>query len=131
MSFMGKQFPRLTAAINRSSRTLRLYCANRSLRAWRQLVSCQLSRLAGRPVPVFLDIATTYRCQCRCVHCAAEMFGGTDTADMTTAQLKSLIDQASRLGVLEIIFSGWEPAMLPDAQLFITPQGLDPDFTGH
>ena len=109
MSFLGKHFPRLTVFANRSSRTLRLYCANRSLRAWRQLVSYHLRRMNGHPVPAFLDIATTYRCQCRCVHCAAEMFGKNEKPDMTTAQLKSLIDQASRLGVLEIIFSGGEP----------------------
>ena len=68
----------------------------------------------GRPVPTFLDLATTYRCQCRCVHCAADAFPAGGRTELTTSQLKSVIDAASRLGVLEIIFSGGEPLLRKD-----------------
>jgi len=71
-------------------------------------------RLVNRSLPRFIDIAVTYRCQCRCVHCSADAYPRAGRQELTTAGFKSLIDQARDLGVLEVIFSGGEPLLRHD-----------------
>ena len=105
---------RVTSSVNRAWRILRLYGANGSAQAWGRLFLYAAKRLAGRPVPVFFDIALTYRCQCRCVHCSADSFRDEGRKESDTALFKEAIDQARRLGVLEVIFSGGEPLLRED-----------------
>jgi len=114
MGFVNNYLPGLNAAAYRSYRALRLYRANGSARAWRQFLSHFARRLLGRPAPAYLILAPTYRCQYRCVHCCATAHNGDAQDELNTAEVKSVIDQAQRLGVLEIIFTGGEPMLRED-----------------
>jgi len=109
----GKYLP-VTTKIGLAHRTLRYYWADGPFRAWRQLLAFPYHRLLRRPAPAFVDIATTYRCQCRCVHCSAEGHKRAGEEEMGTKEIKSIIDQARRLGALEIIFTGGEPLLRND-----------------
>ena len=95
-------------------RTFRLYAFHGSAGARKRLVGHVVRKVTGRAGPTFLDIAVTYRCQCRCVHCSATAQQCDAADELTTSELKSVIDAARRLGVLEVIFSGGEPLLRPD-----------------
>jgi MoaA/NifB/PqqE/SkfB family radical SAM enzyme len=99
--------------LNRNYRILRLYIKNRPLKAWRHLFRYALKRMAGKAIPAFFDIAVTYNCQCECVHCSAHGFE-RDGNELSTDQVKDVIGQALRLGILYVIFSGGEPLLGKD-----------------
>ncbi len=113
MGFLNDHFPRVNEKVGAVRRTLRLYWANGSPRAWIRLLTYPVAALrAGRP-PIFVDIAATHRCQCRCVHCsaAAHADGGQE---LTTAEIRALLDQAASMGVLQVTFTGGEPLLRAD-----------------
>lgn len=58
--------------------------------------------------PLALMIAVTYRCQCRCVHCAAD---DLRAAEMPPEALRSLIAQAADAGVVKLGLTGGEPLL--------------------
>ena len=57
----------------------------------------------GIPLSVQLDL--TYRCNERCVHCYLDH---EDHGEMTTTEIKDLLDQLADAGVFFLIFSGGE-----------------------
>ena len=57
----------------------------------------------GIPLSVQLDV--TYRCNERCVHCYLDH---NDYDEMTTAEIKDLLDQLAAAGVFFLVFSGGE-----------------------
>lgn len=57
----------------------------------------------GVPISVHLDV--TYRCNERCVHCYLDH---DDHGEMTTAEIKDVLDQLAEAGVFFLIFSGGE-----------------------
>ena len=63
----------------------------------------------GVPLSVQMDI--TYRCNERCVHCYLDH---DDHGEMTTAEIKSVLDQLAEAGVFFLIFSGGEVFMRMD-----------------
>jgi len=67
--------------------------------------------------PATSTLSVTPRCPCRCVHCSADRFVTKERRELTTEELKRVIDQALDLGVCTMIFTGGEPmsrADLPD-----------------
>jgi len=72
------------------------------------------SHLIGRPFPVAMTFAVTYRCQCRCVHCSAGRHLSKDQSELTTEEAKKLIDESQDLGVTIIAFTGGEPLLRED-----------------
>ncbi len=114
MAFFRGQYLPVTSWLSLRGRVLRYYRANRSLLAWRRLVSFRVLRLLGRSVPTFIDIGVTYRCQCRCLHCSAEGQKRPGLEEMTSEEIKSVIDQARDMGIPEVIFSGGEPLLRQD-----------------
>ncbi|HUX14929.1 MAG TPA: radical SAM protein, partial [Phycisphaerae bacterium] len=56
----------------------------------------------------------TPRCPCRCIHCSADRFVTPDREELSTDDLKSVIDQALDLGVCSMIFTGGEPMARAD-----------------
>jgi len=100
--------------LNRNYRILRLYTNNRSLKAWMHLFRYALKKIVGKSIPAFIDIAVTYKCQCDCVHCSAHAYQVDGREELNTSQLRDVIVQARRLGVLEVIFSGGEPLLRKD-----------------
>ena len=63
----------------------------------------------GVPISVQLDL--TYRCNERCIHCYLDH---DDHGEMTTAEIKTLLDQMAAAGVLFLTISGGEILMRRD-----------------
>ena len=63
----------------------------------------------GVPLAVHMDV--TYRCNERCVHCYLDH---DDHGEMTTAEIKSVLDQLAEAGVFFLTLSGGEVFMRRD-----------------
>jgi radical SAM protein with 4Fe4S-binding SPASM domain len=63
----------------------------------------------GVPISVHMDV--TYRCNERCVHCYLDH---DDHGELTTAEIKSVLDQLAEAGVFFLTFSGGEVFMRRD-----------------
>jgi radical SAM protein with 4Fe4S-binding SPASM domain len=63
----------------------------------------------GVPLSVHLDI--TYRCNERCEHCYLEHHGRDE---LTTPEIRTLLDQLAEAGVFFLTISGGEPFLRPD-----------------
>lgn len=62
-----------------------------------------------------VEISLTDRCQCRCEHCfAATEKSLREQDELTTTQLKTLIDDLAEMGIMEVCFSGGEPLLRQD-----------------
>ncbi len=64
---------------------------------------------AGVPLGVHFDV--TYRCNERCVHCYLDH---NDYGEMSTAEIKDILDQLAEAGVFFLTFSGGEVLMRMD-----------------
>ena len=62
-------------------------------------------------VPLSVQMDVTYRCNERCVHCYLDH---DDHGEMTTAEIKGVLDQLAEAGVFFPIFSGGEVFMRMD-----------------
>jgi len=64
------------------------------------------------PAPLRLDLALTYRCNNKCLHC----YSGTSTVsrELSTEEWKKVIDRAYDLGIPQILFTGGEPTLRED-----------------
>ena len=56
-------------------------------------------------IPLSVQVDVTYRCNERCVHCYLDH---NDYGEMTTAEIKDLLDQLAAAGVFFLVFSGGE-----------------------
>src|SRR5271154_6382721 len=56
-------------------------------------------------VPLAVHMDVTYRCNERCVHCYLDH---DDKGEMTTAEIKDVLDQMADAGVFFLTFSGGE-----------------------
>lgn len=68
-------------------------------------------------IPQVITVGVTYSCQCRCVHCSSgvpKLKQSLKDKEMTTWQIKDLIDQAIEMGIPRITFFGGEPLMRKD-----------------
>lgn len=71
----------------------------------------------GIVFPGTCTLSVTPRCPCRCVHCSADRFITESRRELSTDELKSVVEQAVDLGVSNVVFTGGEPmsrADLPD-----------------
>jgi len=64
--------------------------------------------------PGTCTLSVTPRCPCRCVHCSADRFVVKDRWELTTDELKSVVEQAVDLGVSNVVFTGGEPLARKD-----------------
>lgn len=71
-------------------------------------VNAKAQRL-GIPISAHMDI--TYRCNERCEHCYLDH---EDKGEMTTAEIKSILDQLAEIGVFFLVISGGEPLLRKD-----------------
>lgn len=114
MSRLNQTFPRFAAGLNTLYRSAHLYTANPSFRSLGVLLSHAGKKALGRKVPPFITIAPTYRCVCRCVHCGVNSPERPHEEELSTKEIKSIIDQAKDLGVLQVTFTGGEPLLRKD-----------------
>jgi len=64
--------------------------------------------------PATSTLSVTPRCPCKCVHCSADRFITPDRRELTTEELKRVIDETLDLGVCTMIFTGGEPMARAD-----------------
>lgn len=64
--------------------------------------------------PATANLAVTHKCQCKCRHCSADPFIDPSREEVTTAEIKEVIDDALALGANLVVFTGGEPTMHPD-----------------
>jgi radical SAM protein with 4Fe4S-binding SPASM domain len=69
------------------------------------------SRALALGVPLSVQMDLTYRCNERCVHCYLDH---KDHGEMTTAEIKSVLDQLAAAGVFFLVLSGGEIFMRMD-----------------
>jgi len=62
-------------------------------------------------VPLSVQVDVTYRCNERCVHCYLDH---VDHGELTTAEIRDLLDQLAEAGVFFLCFSGGEVLMRMD-----------------
>ncbi|MDP8234750.1 MAG: radical SAM protein [Candidatus Erginobacter occultus] len=82
----------------------------RILCAWRLLKN----RLFGIRAPISVMIGVTYRCQCGCVYCGMNLYQVDAEVELSTEEIKTVIEQARELGVVEITLFGGEPLLRDD-----------------
>ncbi len=64
--------------------------------------------------PATATLSVTPRCPCRCVHCSADRFVTDEREELSTDELKRVIDETLDLGVCTMIFTGGEPMARAD-----------------
>src|SRR5580692_11211534 len=77
--------------------------------------------------PYLLLAEMTYRCPLHCPYCSNPTRYPSRQTELTTEEWKRVIDEASELGVLHVLFSGGEPLLrsdLPDLVIHARAAGL-------
>ena len=75
------------------------------------LLSEMNERAMSLGIPLSVHIDVTYRCNERCVHCYLDH---DDKGEMTTQEIKDVLDQLAEAGVFFLVFSGGEVFMRRD-----------------
>ncbi|MGZ4708660.1 MAG: mycofactocin biosynthesis chaperone MftB, partial [Acidimicrobiales bacterium] len=68
---------------------------------------------AGLNAPICLTWEWTYACNLQCVHCLSSS-GTRDPNELSTAEMKAIVDDLRRLGVFYVNIGGGEPMLRPD-----------------
>jgi len=86
------------------------------------------SRGNGKPLLGSLDIELTERCDNACIHCYINLPEEDEkarAAEMDTAFVKDILQQAAALGALDVRFTGGEPLLREDfAELYLFARRL-------
>jgi radical SAM protein with 4Fe4S-binding SPASM domain len=75
--------------------------------------------------PIRVDLALTFRCQNKCIHCYTG--GSQKTTELTTVQWQEVIDRLYQIGVFILTFTGGEPTLredLPELLYYAQKKGL-------
>jgi radical SAM protein with 4Fe4S-binding SPASM domain len=62
--------------------------------------------------PYRMDLAITYRCNNKCLHCYAG--GPRETLELTTQEWFKVMDKIFKLGIPHVVFTGGEPTLRDD-----------------
>jgi mycofactocin radical SAM maturase len=68
---------------------------------------------AGLAAPICLTWEWTYACNLQCVHCLSSS-GRRDPNELTTAEMRAVVDDLARIGVFYVNVGGGEPMLRPD-----------------
>ena len=74
----------------------------------------------GLEAPICLTWELTYACNLSCVHCLSSS-GRRDPRELTTAQVKAVIDELQRMQVFYVNIGGGEPTVRPDFWELVAP----------
>jgi pyrroloquinoline quinone biosynthesis protein E len=66
------------------------------------------------PPPMAVLLELTHRCPLQCAYCSNPIQMDQVKGELSTAEWKSVLDQAAKLGVLQVHFSGGEPTVRQD-----------------
>ena len=67
----------------------------------------------GLAAPICLTWEWTYACNLSCTHCLSSS-GRRDPAELTTAEMRSVIDELRSMQVFYVNVGGGEPTVRPD-----------------
>ena len=94
----------------------------------RQLLNLGRVMLKKRSAKITVGtIAVTYRCQNSCIHCGVQGYRVRKSEELTTEQMKQVINQIRALDVPVLVFFGGEPLVrtdLPELVEHASRQGL-------
>jgi MoaA/NifB/PqqE/SkfB family radical SAM enzyme len=114
----ANQYKQLKAVINKFRRGIVTTISGFSLnRANLLLRYFWYNKIKKATIPQVITVGVTYSCQCRCVHCSSgvpNLKQSLRDKEMTTWQIKDLIDQAVLMGIPRITFFGGDPLMRKD-----------------
>jgi MoaA/NifB/PqqE/SkfB family radical SAM enzyme len=114
----ANQFKQLKAVINKLRRGIVATISDFSLNRVNLLLRYfWYNKIRKETIPQVITVGVTYSCQCRCVHCSSgvpNIDQSSSDNEMTTSQIKDLIDQAVMMGIPRITFFGGEPLMRKD-----------------
>ncbi len=113
MKLVGNRSISLKNSTSFFYRAARYYCKNRSLRSWLQPPYYVYKRIAARS-PLQATLATTYRCQAKCIHCHTALHKKSVSDEMSTEEWKHIVAQLKELGSLIVLFTGGEPLIRKD-----------------
>lgn len=85
-----------------------------------KLIRSQLRARWRRFTPRSLMVAVDYRCNLTCDHCSARSLNDRAKPVMTNEDYRSLAEQADRLGIFNIQFTGGEPLLRKDLEEVIS-----------
>jgi MoaA/NifB/PqqE/SkfB family radical SAM enzyme len=86
-----------------------------------RLVRAEVKQAMGLPVPQTVSIELTRQCACNCRNCIVS--GGE--GEMTTSQLKGIIDQVLEMGACIVTFTEGDPLLRDDCLELV--EYVDPD----
>jgi len=72
------------------------------------LISDMTDKAMQMGIPISVHVDVTYRCNERCEHCYLDH---DDKGEMTTQEIKNILDQLAEAGVFFLVFSGGEVFM--------------------
>ncbi len=82
---------------------------------WKYVRNYLLNTLTFRRIPYSAQIELTLRCNAKCKFCAIPGIPNSlKKEEMSTDQIKKIIDQIAELGVLSLSFTGGEPTLRED-----------------
>ena len=94
----------------------------------RYLKNFTLNKFTTKKIPYSAQIELTLRCNASCPFCSFPMMEENDISkEMSTQQVKYLIDQISSLGVNSLSFTGGEPTLRNDLPELIYHAGVKHD----
>ena len=73
-----------------------------------------MNALSKLPPPMAVLLELTHRCPLQCPYCSNPIQMEQVKGELSTAEWKSVLDQAVKLGVLQVHFSGGEPTVRQD-----------------
>jgi len=84
---------------------------------------------SGKRNPLSGSLEVTFRCNLRCAHCYVgdSRYSSPTSPELTTFEIKNLLDQVSEAGCLWMLLTGGEPLLrpdLPDIYLYSRQLGL-------
>lgn len=71
-----------------------------------------LYKMEERNIPIFAQIELTYKCNHKCVHCYVKP--DPSKKEMSTEEVKGVLDELSEMGSLFVVFTGGEPFLRKD-----------------
>lgn len=94
----------------------------------RYLKNFTLNKFTNNKIPYSAQIELTLRCNASCPFCSFPVMKENDIShEMTTKQVKYLIDQIANLGVNSLSFTGGEPTLRHDLPELIYHAGVEHD----
>ncbi|MCK5014793.1 MAG: radical SAM protein [Candidatus Omnitrophica bacterium] len=81
-------------------------------------------------LPKVLTIASTYKCQCKCIHCGVSDYKKVNEKELSTDEIKNLIDQAKKIhSIVQVTFTGGETMLRKDLVELIRHSKINGFFT--